>query len=123
MLVQGYICECCDKVFVEKDVLGLQVEQPDLFQNVFTYAPSKKSPDKCTIHFCTNCHYLNVVKLLENQHISYEVINAIDGTKTRYRKLDRAKDEQDYKYYYDLYSKQFYERLHHKHLKNVSKRR
>lgn len=94
----AYICDCCNGLFLEEDVLMLQIEQPDLFENKFEYksvnAELKKG--RTNIHFCLGCFRV-------------QVSDPCKG-------IDRAKQPDEYNFSYELYKRKFYERLHHRKL-------
>lgn len=94
MKISAYVCDSCNKLLDEEEVLGIEITQPNLFENKFLYRADK--PKKCDIHFCLECHSVHVVAPCS--------------------KIKRTKDDKEYTYYYDLYTKKFYEYVHNKSL-------
>jgi hypothetical protein len=94
METTAYICDCCNTVFLEEYTVGLIVKPPELFnekgKNEYDIT---NNLDKTNIHFSLSCHRKHVTDLLKG--------------------IDRSKDENEYKYSYNLYSNKFYERIYH----------
>lgn len=92
MKVIAYTCDACRALMNESDAVGIEIITPDLFKGEYEYkATTAKASD---LHFCTDCHTLNVVNRCK--HIKR---NTEDGQK-------------EYDYMYDLLTKKFYANVH-----------
>lgn len=92
MKTTAYICDCCNCVFVEDEVVALVVKAPELFSTAKTEFETTDKLDKSTIHFALSCYRKQVTDLL--------------------KPIDRTKDEAEYTYLYKLYSTKFYEKIY-----------
>lgn len=103
MKTPAYICDECQNVFLEQDVCALIVTQPNLFENKFDYKATipfkpgvkvENRPELYDIHFCLRCYAKCVTDPL--------------------KRINRRTEEgqKDYDYHFNMYRKNFYERLH-----------
>lgn len=93
MKTTAYICDCgCNGIYLESDSVGLIVKAPELFNAGKIEYEITNNVEKTELHFSMACHRKSVTDLLKG--------------------IDRAKDEKEYIYHYNLYSTKFYERIY-----------
>lgn len=95
MKVDGYICDCCDKIFKEESIFSLEIKAVNIFDKDIRYKAIPENPHKYKIHFCMVCYNEKVTDLVETY------------------KVNRANNESEYSYYLNLHMNLFYKKLHH----------
>jgi len=79
MKVSAYICDYCDGLKPEVEIIGFYPTQ-DMFNPHRAYPSDLRHPERCPLHFCLDCY---------NTHVIIPVSNH----------TNRAKDEEGYKQY------------------------
>lgn len=96
MIVKGFICDCCEKIFKEDEVFALKISPGvDLFTNKYEYNMIESSSSKYNTHFCLSCYTEKVTDLVSTH------------------KIDRLVNKTDYVFYLSTYRYNFFKRLHH----------